>query len=350
MTRRKWETSSIGPQATELEKPGDNEAVYARWAREMVRSLRGSRSARAFSAMLGFKSDVVSRWESGARDVLAADVFRAVALDGNSPWERVKRFDRLLGAAVEKHHGDDHERIAALLRTLCEHRTTASIADALGFSSRSADRLLTGEFKVRMSTLLLLVEEVSGRSVDFVLTMLDGQMSPTLHTWTEQRRAQQRASVEVPLAEAVLALMRSERWKDRAVDDAQWLAERLLFPVEEMRRTLDALVERGVVAKEGARHEPKAVSHVDIRAVDEGQETAKYWFREAGRRAALAPAPHLGWLVYGTSQANSRRIYATMRRAYQEVLDILREGAPSERVELLALGLFPLDGEPLALT
>ncbi len=350
MTRRSVETSSIAASATESEGAADNEAVFARWAREMVRSLRGPRSARAFSGMLGFKSDVVSRWESGARDVLAADVFRAIALDGHSPWERVRRFDGTVGAAVEADRGTEHERLAALLRALCEHRSTASIATALGLSARSADRLLTGEFKVRLSTLLLLVEEVSGRAVDFVVTMLDGQLSPTLRAWTGQRRTHQQASVEVPLAEAVLALMRSERWKQRGLDDAQWLAERLLLPREEMQRTLDALVERKVLERKGDRHEANAVAHVDLSIVDGGRETSKFWFREAARRSELLPQPHLGWLVYGTTQANSRRIYATLRRAYQEVLDILREGAPSERVELLTLGIFALDGEPLDLT
>ncbi len=365
MTRRSPETSSIPKRAAEPARPKaktaakpeaesdaktDNEAEYSLWAREMVRSLRGPRSARAFSALLGFKSDVVSRWESGARDVLAADVLRAIELDGHSPWERLRRFDAMIGATIERHKGNEHDRIAALLRALCEHRTSASIATALGFSARSADRLLRGEFKVRLSTLLLLLEEVSGRAVDFVLTMLDGELSPSLRAWTSKRRTQQQASVDVPLAEAVLALMRSERWKQRSVADALWLCERLQLPREELQRTLDALVERGIVERRGLRYEANAVSHVDLSTVDLTRETSKFWFREAARRGDLLPQPHQGWLVHGTTQANARRIYATLRRAYQEVLDILREGAPSERVELLTLGIFPLDGEPLDLT
>jgi hypothetical protein len=325
----------------------DTEAQFARWAMEVVRSLRAARSARSFSAALGFKSDVVSRWENGTRDVLAAEVLRAMSVDGHSPWERLRRFDALLADAASRHGGSEHERVACFLRGLCEHRSTAWLASALGLSGRSADRILSGEFNVRFSTLLWMVEVVSGRAVEFVIVLLGDQLSATLLEWTQQHRARVRLSTDRPLTEAVIALMSIDAWKGRRSEDCQWLAERLMVSTDDVRATLDDLVAAGLVERSGDRHGVATRRAVNLRIDRDVENTTRFWYREGARRLESEPAPRLGWLVFNTSQANCRRVYAVLRNAYREISEIARQECANERAMLLSLGLFSLDGAPL---
>lgn len=325
----------------------DPEREYSRWASEVVRSLRGERSARSYSAHLGFKSDVASRWENGSRDVLAAEVFRAMTIDGLSPWERLRRFDAPIANAAFLHADSEHERIACFLRELCEHRTTASLASALGVSSRSADRMLSGEFKVRFATLLWMVEVVTGRAVEFVLVLLGDQLNGTLRDWTQRHRARAQLTSSRPLTEAVLALLSSDPWKARHEPDEAWLAARLRATDSEIREILDELVEAGLVSRADGRHEVLFRNSLDLRIDRDVEKTTQFWFRETARRLDLSPAPQLGCLVFSTSQANSRRVYATLRRAYREIAEIVRQDAPHERAMLMTLGLFALDEKPL---
>jgi transcriptional regulator with XRE-family HTH domain len=329
--------------------PNPERGVYDEWAREFVRSIRGERSARGLSAILGFKSDVVSRWESGAREVPAAEALRALAALGMDPWDGLVRFDAFLGKRIAEIPGDEAERLSALLRSLCDHVPTAVLSKALGVSHRSVERLLNGEFRPRLATVLLLIDLSTSRALDFMLALLQERLSPRLREVTEQRRAQQRVSVEFPLAEAVLALLRSVPYERSVGDASLWLASKLLQPPAKMQQTLDALVQRGLASRVGERYVAHATSHVDLRLADPTMETSKFWARESGRRIDHEPSPHVGFLVYGTSQANARRIYVVLRKAYQDSLEILREPAPSERVMLLSMGFYSLDGADLNL-
>jgi len=56
-----------------------SETRYETIAAELLRSLRGKRSQAAFSRKLGYKSNIVNRWEAGEAFPLAATFLRVVA-------------------------------------------------------------------------------------------------------------------------------------------------------------------------------------------------------------------------------------------------------------------------------
>lgn len=322
---------------------------YDAWARAFVRSLRGRRSARAFSAALGFRSDVVSRWESGARELTAADALRAMEAAGLGLRSGLLRFDEPLGAVVWAHSESLDERVSFLLRTLCESTETAALTRALGVSARTVERLLSGELRPRFASLLLVIDLTTSRAIDFVVALLGDRLSDELLVLTERRRAQVHVGIEYPLASAVLALLTSEPYRRARGDTVPWLSARLRRPATEVQQLLRELVARGLVAQEGERHTTNAIARVDIRVADPTRIASRFWAQEIARRVDDAPAPRTGFLVLGTSQANAQRVYQIVRQAYQDVANVLNDDVPSERVIVLTMTLCPLDGEELAL-
>jgi transcriptional regulator with XRE-family HTH domain len=323
--------------------------VYDEWAKEFLRSIRGPMSAKAMSAKLGFKSDVVSRWERGARELTALDALKAMRTLGLDPCAGLSRFDEFLGHAARAHGGDDHEQIAFLLRSLCERTATSLIANALAVSPRSVERLLSGELRPRLATLLLIVDVSTARAIDFVLAMLGDRCSERLLELTRRRCKQARVAVESPASEAILALLRGEAYKQSRGDAVLWLSERLRLAVPVVQQTVRKLIECGLVTEDQGRLRADAVPHIDVRLFDPSRSASTYWIKEMARRTELDPPPRTGFLIFGTTHKNAQRIYQVIREAYQQCVDILHEDVPSERVMLLTMGIAPLDGLPLAL-
>jgi transcriptional regulator with XRE-family HTH domain len=114
-------------------------------AAELLRALRGRRSQTAFSRRLGYKSNVVYRWESGRSWPTAAAALRAAQKTGVALHAGLCEFYRRPPHWLRHTDPASPEGVATLLRDLRGSLPIGELARRAGRSRFAVSRWLKGE-------------------------------------------------------------------------------------------------------------------------------------------------------------------------------------------------------------
>lgn len=140
----------------------------SRVAVELIRALRGRRSRPAFSRHLGYRSNVVQRWESQVSWPTAARFFTVCERLRIGTRAAVSRFLRRNPRWLSEPGLTAIGGVSALLSDLQGQTPLRVLSERTGYNRFSISRWLKGEAMPRLPELLNLIEACTRRMTDFV--------------------------------------------------------------------------------------------------------------------------------------------------------------------------------------
>lgn len=303
-------------------------------ARQLLRALRGARSQVALSRRLGYRGNVVAKWEGGQRFPTFGEVLRACGRVGIDVSAALTRFH---APSAEAWRPEAPEDVAPWLRALQGQTPQARLAEKTGLSRQQVGRLLSGRAQGRLPMVLLLVDAMTGRLPDLVAALVPIEEVPALARESRVRQALARLAFAHPWSPAAQAWL-GTRGEVPAATAAFRLAAELRVPSPLAEGLVAAMVEAGVAEVVRGRLRPASRATVEISATAEDVKRVRaHWARVSAERMADQPAEDLfSFNVFAASREDLERIKQAQRRFYREVRAIVAESSP-ETVGLLVV-------------
>lgn len=311
--------------------------------RELIRTLRGKRSQPALSRHLGYRSNVVYTWESGRRAPAASELFRIVERMGGDPRSAFTRF----AVDVSDLELVRPDGVAEVLARLRGTRRVAEVATRSGLSRFRTSRWLHGRSEPRVPDLLILIEALTLRVVDFVASLASPDEVPSIRERWHELQARRRVAFSHPWSQALLRIFETQAYRRRGPHSPRWIADRLGLEVAEVEGATTALIQAGFIRKERGRWVAEPV-HIDTSlATDEERRALKVHWAEVSRRHLEAGEEGLfSWAMVALSRDDYRRMQELHVQYMQSVFRLAAGSEPSEVVALANVQLLPLGGVP----
>lgn len=308
--------------------------------RQLVRALRGKRSQPALSRRLGYRSNVLYTWESGRREPSASELFRIVARTGGEPDNAFASFPVEL-ADVDLR---EPEGITALLDQLRGEARIVDVAKRCRVSRYTAARWMSGRAEPRASELLLLIEALTFRAIDFVTALAPPSKLPEIASAWQELRTRREVAFTHPWSQAILRQLETRAYAKLARHRTGWLAERLGISRQEETESLAALTAAGLVRWDGQRWMTEPVAVDTSMATEAERRRLKLHWVDAGRRRLEAGGDGLfSWSVVAVSREDYEKLRALHVRYMHALRQIVDASHPSEVVAVANVQLFALE-------
>jgi transcriptional regulator with XRE-family HTH domain len=308
--------------------------------RDLLRALRGRRSQRQLSRKLGFSSNVVYRWESGRAAPAAHEFFRLAALAVRAPHRRLVEAGFRYDEGRRGHDLADAQGVAGWLDAMRGELPIAALSERTGCSRFVISRWLSGRTLVRLPDLLLLVEAVTRRGLDFVSVFTDpAKLSSTAEEWSALG-ASREAALKHPWSQAVLRVLELEQYAKLPRHERGFIAGMLGIPLREEQACLDVLRRSGQIRLEGKHWVVRAERTVDTRlARPAGHDPRGFWLEVAVESYRKKTPGIYSYNVCSLSEADFQRLQQLHRRFFAEMREIVAQSTPNQRVALVTTQL-----------
>jgi len=219
---------------------------YERLAAELLRALRGKRSRPGFSRYLGFRSNVVQRWETRECWPTAARFFEICSRLRIDVKASVAEFLRQEPAWLRGADFGSASGVAALLSELRGRARLADIARGAGYNRYSVARWFNGAAVPKLPEFLRVIGVASRRALDFVAAFVDPALLASVAKRWKRLALSRELAYAHPLSHAVLRALELDQ--DRAgSSDERYLSRKLGIGVEQVKTALELLAETGQV-------------------------------------------------------------------------------------------------------
>lgn len=314
-------------------------------AADLVRALRGRLSRAAFSKRLGYRSNVVVRWETKTAWP-SADVFltrlaasRPRALQVLSGFLGHASQPRALGAEVSA------AEVASFLQELRGKTPLSVLAQRAGYSRFRVSRWLQGSSRPRLPEFLCLVEAATRRLLDLLALLVDPLRMPTVAPRYRELQVAREAAYDAPWSHAVLRTLELRDHPKR--HQPAWIASRLGISVAEVEAGVTQLVRSGLARRKGSRYRPTRVQLIDTRADPKRALGLKaHWARTAVDRLAAGTAGGFGYSLFAVSRRDLQRLRELHLEYVRAMQTVIAESQEPECVGLYCSQLVDL-GEGL---
>jgi hypothetical protein len=291
---------------------------YVVIAQQVVRLCRGRRSQMALSRRLGFAANQLYRWESGLRGIVWKDFVR-MCHQCSKPVAESLRYS--LGFAQSP--GDAKALVSFLLGNI----STTDASVHLGISRQIIGRWRRGETEPELKDILLLMERIQGRLMEFILGLLPGAQIEEMADELKRVEREKDLRQKFPMSTLVCALINSELYRRYPSHKKGVVAEWFGISLVDEIRLLDLLVEVGALQMRDGRFEtlPQGLelSSNDPRA---SLRMRHYWSRFAPAMLSKLNEPPqaslFGWTVLSVSDSAFDQIRDRMREAYSQIVAI----------------------------
>jgi len=324
----------------------DWEAIAAEWVRE----LRGKRSRAAFSRHLGYQSNVVHRWESGAAWPTAARFLASCARCGKDVRAAYAAFFLKPPSWLGQHDPSSPEGVAAFLQQLQGKMTLLTLSATSGYSRYAVARWLRARAEPKLPEFLRLIEASSRRALDFIATLSDPAALASARAHWQRLESLRQAAYQETWSHAVLRALELAEYAERGADSA-WLGEVLGISKAQSERALAVLEKTGQIARRAGRWLPLPATTVTT-----GRHPAtlgiltRAWTQVALERIERRAPAHFGYSLFAVSRKDLRRLRDLQLEYLREMQAIIAQSSPNECVGLLCLQLLDLrQGEGNAL-
>ncbi len=309
-------------------------------AQELVKSLRGRTSQGALSRRLGFKTNVVYRWEAGLREATADDLLEILRLRFDDIETRLWRFAQ----------GPDGENVSdrefewsRWFQILRGDQSVADIATRLDISQQAVRRILRGDTSPPLSRLLQLVDCLSNRILNFVELMTDPADLNSLRGVRALVEAQMAITFEHLYAEAIIGCLETSGYIALPSHSNAWIAGRLDLPLSVVETTIEALVAaRGIQIRGGKfKTQHRRMVNTQARSKADARRLARHWTNVCMAR----PEAHTrsGYLVFSADQAALDDIGRIMTEAMHQVIARVANATSVDQVGALTVNMSRLD-------
>lgn len=286
------------------------------------------------SRRLGYRGNVVAKWEGGQRSPTFGEVLRAHLRIGVDVARALRAFHAPSAAAWDP---AVPEAIAPWLRALQGQTSQALLAERTGLSRQQVGRLLSGRTQGRLAMVMAVVDAMTGRLPDLVAELVPIEQVPELARAAQVRQALSRLAFAYPWSPAAQAWLGCRR-EVRASTAADALAHDLGLELPAAEELVGALVEAGVAEVARGRLRPGSPASVEVRATEDDMGRLRaHWAKvSADRMARRAGDDLFSFNVFAVGRDDLARIRQSQRRFYREVRAIVAE-SPPEVVALLVV-------------
>ena len=317
---------------------------YVQLSKELIRSIRGHRSQRAWSMRLGYRSNVYAPWEQGRRWPTAAEFFRACATSGvdvRAAWARF--FATAPPDWLETLDPTTTRGVAALLDEIRGDQSAREIADAAGFGRHSVYRWMTGRTEPRLPDFLRVFEAGSTRLLDLLSEIVDlSTLDSVSETWG-RIEARRNGAATHPWTQAILRAIELEAYLSLPAHEPGWIAQRLGISEEEEARCISFLKDTDQVVWTGTHYRGRTLA-VDLRGRSTIARALKtHWAEEAVNRLESGAPGQFSYLCFSVSREDMERIREHHLRYYNTIRSIISESEPNEVVCVANVQLFALE-------
>ncbi len=315
-------------------------------AREWVRRVRGTRSQRAASKRLGYRSNVVYRWETGRAHPTASTVLSMMATFGLDVRAAVDRFYGGTCSWLDHFDPTSREGAAQLLDDLRGSQTFLEVAAASGFTRHQVARWLESANEPRFADWLALVETLSHRLLDLVAAFFDDESLPCVAEQWQRLVALRRAAYDHPESHLFLRALELDSYQRLVRHQPGFLSRRLGLTLTQERHSLALLEAAGQVVYEDHKWRVADEPFVDTRAdAVRSRQLRAHWLRQSAEAVEASTPGTFAFNIFSVSKRDLERARAIHRRYYREMTELIRSSHPNERVVLFATQLYELDRE-----
>jgi DNA-binding Lrp family transcriptional regulator/DNA-binding transcriptional regulator YiaG len=318
-------------------KPPSAETVCS----ELVRALRGRRSCAQLSRRLGYRSNIVRRWEAGECWPTASTFLEACTQLRPSTATLFPTFFQRTPEWLDLSRPFTPESVAAFLRQLRGKTPIGVLAERTLTNRYTLGRWLSGKAHPSFPDFLRVVEAASRRSLDLVATICDpGELPSLAPLWTRLQNARESAYSE-PWSHAVLRALELEGRPARR--EAAWLSQRLGISEAEIKRNLTVLSESGQIQRSQGQWALDRVIAVDTsRDVHRSKTLKAAWTEVALGRLRQGSPGSFGYSVFAVSHADLERLRELHLEYIRAMQSLIASSSPAECVGLYCAQLLDL--------
>lgn len=321
----------------------DSIGDYDLLARQLIKAIRGRRSQVDLSRRLGYRSNMVHRWESGECSPSAATFLGMCAKQRIDVALAFTRFYGRRPLWLAETPATSAEAVAAFLRDQKGKVALGELARRAGCNRFTLSRWLKGSAEPPLGELLRVLEVSSQRLMDFISSLTDPARLPLLaEPWARLQRTRDMA-YDQPWSHAVLRALEIDEYRELGYKPS-YLARKLGVDVPVVERALEALVESGQVQRSGGHYRVERVSSVNtghdpVRA----RQLKARWTEEALRRLGSGAPGLFGYSVFAVGRAELLRM-RELQLEYVRAMEALVQSSPrNDCVGLYCVQLLDLD-------
>lgn len=320
----------------------ETENIWRDAARQIFRSIRGTRSQVAFSRRLGYRSNVAADWEGGHRSPNASELLRAMQRMGVDVEAGFQAFHPAGGAALA-------DGLPAWLVFLKGSARQTEVAARAGTSRHQIRRWLSGEAEPRVPQFLALVHALTGRAHDWVAALVPIEEVPALLAQHQAAHIAARLVYDQPWSAAVRMLIGSEAYRADPTDS--FLVRALGISPAVLSGAVHALLDAGLAARRGQRL--VALSTFTSTATASAEDKARlkaHWSRVAlDRLQAPRAADHISLNLMTLSKKDLEAVRQLQVRYFRELRALVASSEPEEAAALVLMQVISLtpDEPPL---
>lgn len=308
---------------------------YVAISTELIRALRGRRSQSAFSRRLGYRSNVVYRWEAGRAWPTAASTLQAARRIGINLEAGLRKFRRADLAWIDRVDLASPEGVALMLSDMRGSTSIGELSTRTKRNRFAISRWLKGETEPRLPEFLSMVQACSLRLLDWLSIFVDPNELPSVAKEWKKLEAARETAYSVPWSHAILRALELEDYQALSKHESGWIARRLGIAREEEDRCLALLAESGQIRRQGRRWVVDQSRVVDTRADAERSLAVKdWWTRVALERLRGADGLLFSYNLFSVSSTDLERIRQAYDAFYQQMRTIIADSRPNQQVVL----------------
>jgi transcriptional regulator with XRE-family HTH domain len=313
---------------------------------EWVRRVRGRRSQRGLSRLLGYKSNVVYRWETGRAHPSAATVFTMMQRLG---WDVPGAVCRFLGDEASRlvlTEVASREGVAALLERLRGSVPIVTLAERSGFTRYQVTRWLQSTNEPRLAEFLAVVEASSRRVLDFVGAFFGESSLPSVEPLWRRLQAVRKAAYDRPESHLVLRALELESYRRLSHHEPGFVAKLVGATLDQEIESLELLAAGGQIELRDGKWHTTDEPLVDTRDDREASRRLRaFWLKRATAELEAGREGTFGYNLFSVSRRDLERLREIHLRYYREIQEVIQASKPNEHVALFATQLFTLDAE-----
>ena len=316
------------------------EALASDW----IRAVRGRRSQRSLSRRLGYRSNIVYRWESGRCFPTARALLWGMAKLGHDTRAALTRFYGSAPAWLEQTTPASRDGVVQLLEDLRGRTPMVALANKTGFSRHRIARWLSGAAEPKLPEWLALIEASSLRLLDFVAAFVDPTGLPSVAEEWRRLQAVRESAYARPDSHVVLRALELADYAGLKRHDAGFVARRIGLTVGDVVECVKLLHAGGQIRWHNEKWLPVEETVVDTRQDETRARALKaFWLRRAAEHASSGGDGIFGYNLFSISKRDLAKVQKLHLRYYREVQEIIARSKPNDHVALFAAQLFRLD-------
>jgi DNA-binding phage protein len=314
-----------------------------RLSAELLRALRGKRSRPGFSRYLGYRSNVVQRWETRACWPTAADFFAICARLRIDVRAALASFLRSEPHWLAQEQFELATAVPNLLGELSGRARLSDIARTAGYNRYSVGRWLKGTATPKLPELLRVVDASSRRLLDFVAAFVDpASLAGVARAWAKLSLSRELAHRH-PMAHAVLRALELDGYPPANECGEAYLARRLGISMEDVEHCFALLAASGQVRQTARGWKARRSGVVDTGADPARSRTLRLgWAKTAIQRLEGGAPGYSGYALFAISKHDLRRLREIQLAYARELQAVIAASSSSECVGLYSVQLLDL--------